>query len=250
MLKITPEKILEEHIDFAKEVDLKKLNKVETRILFILYICESKFNIHEMTNKQIFDLINQKLRLKTSLQSVNIAIRRSKDKISSIKKNMIIYHKIMSPGIDEIKNILKLNTEKKVNDDIVPNEVVKSEKGYFNKVIRQINGCYQDGYYDACFVMIRRSIETLIIEIYEHLQKENSIKNSDGYYLMFSKLIDIIIEDPDIHLSRTSKTDLKTIKKLGDTAAHNRRLNLKKSDIDKYSDSIRLIIEELINIKL
>ena len=155
----------------------------------------------------------------------------------------------MSPGIQEVTKILKINVEKKVNDLVIPTEIVISEKGYFKKVIRQINGCYEDGYYDACFVMIRRAVETLIIEVFEFINQEKIIKKIDGNYITFDKLIDKTLENQNIHLSKIAKKDFKAIKKFGDAAAHNRRLNLKKSDIDKYSDSIRIIVEELINNK-
>ena len=155
----------------------------------------------------------------------------------------------MSPGIQEVTKILKINVEKKVNDLVIPTEIVISEKGYFKKVIRQINGCYEDGYYDACFVMIRRAVETLIIEVFEFIYQEKIIKKIDGNYITFDKLIDKTLENQNIHLSKIAKKDFKAIKKFGDAAAHNRRLNLKKSDIDKYSDSIRIIVEELINNK-
>ena len=61
MSKMNPKNIIEEHVDIGNEVDVKELKKVESRVLFILYICETKFNIHEMTNKQICDLINHPL---------------------------------------------------------------------------------------------------------------------------------------------------------------------------------------------
>jgi len=97
--------------------------------------------------------------------------------------------------------------------------------------------------------MIRRAVETLIIEVYESKKKEDLITNIDGNYLPFSKLIDKTLSDKIIKLSKIAKTDIKKIKIFGDTAAHNRKLNLRKNDMDKYSDSIRLIIEELINNK-
>jgi len=242
-----PADIMEEHIDLGDIINIKDLKKVETRVLFTLFFIEDKFHIQELTSNHITEFINKKLRIKTSLQAVNVAIARSNDKISSVKKNKIAYHKIMSPGMEIIQDLLKSPSEKEIIDIIIPNEVVLNEKHYIQKVIKQINGCYQDRYFDACFVMIRRAVETLIIEVYESKKIEKSLLDSEGNYLTFSKLIDKILVDNTIKLSKTSKTDIKNIKKFGDIAAHNRKLNLKQCDIDKYSDSIRIIIEELIN---
>jgi len=244
-----PEQIIEKHIDLGNIVNIKDLKKVETQVLFTLFFIEDKFHIQELTSKYITEFINKKLRLKTSLQAVNIAITRSDDKISSIKKKGIAYHKIMPPGIQIIQALLNSPCEKEVIDIIIPNEIVSDEKHYFQKVIKQVNGCYQDKYFDACFVMVRRAVETLIINAYESKKIEKSILDSEGNYLTFSKLIDKTLTDNIIKLSKTSKTDIRKIKKFGDIAAHNRKLNLKQCDIDKYSDSIRIIIEELINNK-
>ena len=179
-----------------------------------------------------------------------MAIKRSGNKISSIIKGRQAYHQIMVEGKEIVEKIIGKTKPKEINDLVIPNEVVETEKRFYKKVIWQINGCYGDEYYDACFVMIRRAIETLIIDVYEHLSIEDEIKNQEGEYLPFSKLIDGLLANSKIKISKIAKRDLKAIKKFGDTAAHNRKLNLKKADIDKYSDSVRLIIEELINHKI
>ena len=42
--------------------------------------------------------------------------------------------------------------------------LVRDTQGYIEKVTHQINGAYTNGWYDTSAVMIRRLIETLIIE--------------------------------------------------------------------------------------
>ncbi len=241
--------ILDSHIDFSGLVDLKRLRNIESRILFVLYFAEQKYGITEVSTDDLFDVLNQKLRIKTTYSAIGMAIRRSGNKISSVNKNGTSYHKIMIDGVNELSPLLEVKQPKKVSDAVIPNEVVNNEKEYFKKVVRQVNGCYQEGYYDACFVMVRRVIETLIIDVFENLKIEDEIKDSDGDYLPFSKLIDHTLGNNQIKLSKIAKRDLSSIKKFGDIAAHNRKLNLKKPDIDKYSDSIRVIVEELINHK-
>ena len=243
------EELINSHVDLNKYGDIKKLDNLKKRVLFILYFVEKEFQIPELSSAQITDILNDKLRIKTKRQAVDMVIRRAGEDISTKRKDGINYHKIMNSGIEEIQKMIKISEPKKVLDLIIPNQIVSNEKGYFQKVIYQIHGCYQDKYYDACFVMIRRAIETLIVEVYESLKMENKIKDSNGDFFQFSKLIDEAMANPKIKLSKIAKKDLKTIKKFGDTAAHNRRLNLIKPDIDKYADSIRLIVEELINNK-
>ena len=110
--KIDSGELTNTHIEIGTLINIKDLKNVETQTLFALYCVEEKFDIKELTSKQIFEFINNKLRLKTSLPSINIAIKRSGGKISSVKKNGLTYHKIMNPGIDEIKKILLEPSEK------------------------------------------------------------------------------------------------------------------------------------------
>ena len=243
------DELINSHVDFNKFGDTKKLDNLKKKVLFVLYFVEKEFKILELSSAQITDILNNKLRVKTKRQAVDIVVRRARGDISTKRKEGVNYHKIMDSGIEEIQKIINISEPKKVLDLIIPNQIVSNEKGYFQKVIYQINGCYQDKYYDASFVMIRRAIETLIIEVYESLNIEDQIKDSNENFFQFNKLIDEAVANPKIKLSKIAKADLKAIKKFGDTAAHNRRLNLIKQDIDKYSDSIRLIVEELINNK-
>lgn len=240
-------------MNFSAFGDISKLKSTRHRVLFALYFTEKEFGINELSTAQITELINDKMRFKTSPQMVDGAIRSAGDMISTTKKEKIKYHKIMSPGVSEIAYSFptkeKDEETKKILDLVIPKEVIEKEKGYFKKVVLQINGCYQDGYYDACFVMVRRAIETLIVEVYEKLGDENEIKDDKDNYFPFSKLVNKTLEKREIRLSKNVRSDIKAIKKFGDSAAHNRRLNLKKPDIDKYSDSVRMIVEELINNK-
>ena len=60
---------------------------------------------------------------------------------------------------------------------------VRGTRGYIERVANQANGAYQNGWYDACAVMLRRLLETLIIEAFEHHRVDSKIKNSTGDFL-------------------------------------------------------------------
>ena len=124
----------------------------------------------------------------------------------------------------------------------------KATRGYIEKVCLQLNGCYSHGYYDAGAVMVRRLVETLIIECYEHLNRDAEIKDGDGNYLMLKDLIECAIDAKRLTLGREAKKGLKEIKSIGDRAAHNRRYNARRSDFDGIRDGLRVTVEELINI--
>jgi len=133
-------------------------------------------------------------------------------------------------------------------DQYLAESVWKHTRGYIEKVCTQLNGCFYHGYYDAGAVLIRRLIETLIIECYEHLHRENEIKDAEGNYLMLSGLIEKVIDTSGLELGREAKKALKKLKSIGDRSAHNRRFNARKSDLEEVKDGLRVTSEELLHV--
>ncbi len=133
-----------------------------------------------------------------------------------------------------------------LTDNLFPLELLNNTRGYIEKIGNQAIFCYDYGQYDASLIMIRKLLETLIIEIFEKFKIPNEIKDSDGNFYMLAQLVDNLISNGNWNLGRTTKQYLPKIKKLADTSAHNRRFNAKKSDIDQYKNELRMIIEELL----
>ncbi len=114
------------------------------------------------------------------------------------------------------------------------------------KVADQINGTYENGWYDACAVMLRRFVETLIIETYIEKNKESAIKKTDGDFYSLKRLIDEACSGKDLNLSRDTKNILRKLKKLGDRSAHNRRFIAKRSYFDELFENLHLDMQTLI----
>lgn len=129
---------------------------------------------------------------------------------------------------------------------VIPKELTENTKGYIEEVTRQINGCYDHGYFDASGVMIRRLVETLIIETFEFLKIESLIKDKDGNYFMLNELINSTLREHRITLGRSSKKGLSDAKWLGDQSAHNRRFIATQIDIDRIQQNIRILVQELL----
>src|SRR5687768_3640064 len=68
------------------------------------------------------------------------------------------------------------------SEQVVAVSLVKDTRGYIEAVVNQVNGCYERGWFDACAVMIRRLLETLIIEAFEANGLADKIKNASGDY--------------------------------------------------------------------
>lgn len=129
---------------------------------------------------------------------------------------------------------------------VIPRSLVRGTRGYIEKIANQANGCYENGWYDACAVMTRRLIETLIIEAHEKYGVADSIKNSFGDFLYLRDLISHAISEGSWNLSRNCKQALPKLKDIGDKSAHSRRYIAQRGDIDPLLADIRLVVQELL----
>ncbi len=129
---------------------------------------------------------------------------------------------------------------------VIDPSLVAGTRGYLEKVVDQINGTYENGWYDACAVMLRRFVETLIIETYISKNEESVIKKTDGDFYSLKHLIDEACSGKDLNLSRDTKDILRKLKKLGDRSAHNRRFIAKRSYFDELFENLHLDMQTLI----
>jgi hypothetical protein len=125
----------------------------------------------------------------------------------------------------------------------------RNTRGYVEEVCRELNGCFRHAYYNAAAVMLRRLLETLIIEAYEHLGRETEIKDGGGNYLMLSDLAERACGEKGhkgLNLGRDSKNALKNARNVGNWSAHARRFLAHARDLTKFQDEVRLLVQELI----
>ena len=132
------------------------------------------------------------------------------------------------------------------DEPVIYMAMVRGTRGYIERVAHQANGTYANGWYDACAVMIRRLLETLIIECYEAHKIEDRIKDSSGNYLFLKDLVDRTLSEKSWTLGRTVRSVLPKLKDLGDKAAHNRRYNAHREDLDKVLKDLRDAVQEFL----
>lgn len=159
-------------------------------------------------------------------------------------------------GVVELINKLKTDVPKRFvppsdgtrpsSESLLPYAMANGTRRYILKVTNQINGCYEKGWFDGCAVMMRRLIETLIIECFEQHNIETKIKNPAGDFLYLADLIDKMLQEPAWNLGRNIKQALPRLKNLGDKSAHSRRYNAHREDIDKLATDFRDVCQELI----
>jgi hypothetical protein len=131
---------------------------------------------------------------------------------------------------------------------VIMMSLVRGTRGYIERVSNQINGTYENGWYDACAVILRRLIETLIIEAFEHHKIADKIKNANGDFLYLRDLIDKTLAEPTWNLGRNTKQALPKLKDMGDKSAHSRRYVAQRGDIQLLLSDIRTVVQELLYI--
>jgi hypothetical protein len=127
---------------------------------------------------------------------------------------------------------------------VVPAALVRKTRGYIEKVTNQVNGCYENGWFDAAAVMVRRLLETLIIETFEHHNIAHKIKKGDDF-LFLRDLIGITLAETTWNLSRNTRQALPKLKDIGDKSAHSRYYNAVRDDLSPLLVDIRMCVQEL-----
>jgi hypothetical protein len=131
---------------------------------------------------------------------------------------------------------------------LIPENLFKHCGDYIRKIVREINGSYEKGYFSCCAVMIRRLIETCMIEAFEKKGMQARIKNGDDY-LTAAQIKADLLKNPFGNLSRNSRQALQDeeILHLGDRCAHDRFFTARKPDIDRILPKVRDAVEYLVH---
>jgi len=125
--------------------------------------------------------------------------------------------------------------------------LAEAKRGYLVTVGRQMNGCFQAGWFDACAVMMRRLLEISIIEAFEAKGLAAKITSTDGNYVQLSELISIALAQTDWKLSRNTKKHLPQLRDVGHQSAHGRYYHARREDIERIQPGCRVVIEEFLH---
>ncbi len=131
-------------------------------------------------------------------------------------------------------------------DDLFPLELVRETRGYIERIAEQACGAFDQGWYDASAVMVRRLLEILIIESFESHKLTATIQKPDGTFLFLQDLVTATLNETAWTIGRNVKKALPNLKDIGNQSAHGRRYIARKTDLDNVKRDLRLTIEELI----
>ena len=82
--------------------------------------------------------------------------------------------------------------------------------------------------------------------MHETYKIEDRIKDGSGNYLFLKDLVGKVLAEPSWTLGRNARNVPPKLKDVGDKAAHNRRYNAHRQDIDKLIPHLRETVQELV----
>ncbi len=117
---------------------------------------------------------------------------------------------------------------------------------YLRDITIEINTAFRNGAYNACSVLLRRLLETLIIKAHTRNGTTQRATNSNGDFYHLGKLIDDVVQDRLFNLTRSAYEAMPDLKRLGDWGAHNPNLLVRHTDLEPFKAKARLCFEELL----
>ncbi len=227
--------------DFYKKIPNKENMSAGKLLPYLVYFLEENLQIVSAGN-----LKNCFLALKMKPYS-NISAWLSKN--SKGKQAILITdnsgYKLERNAYLQIKENVNGEIEEVPSEEFLPRNLIVNAPFYIEKNINEMLLCYDKGLYSACLVMMRKLVETLIIECFEKYGIENEIKDSNGEFFYLSKLIPCFLNASKWNASRNISKSMDKIKKYGDLSAHNRRFFAKKADLLDIKDDLRQAIQEI-----
>ena len=172
-------------------------------------------------------------------------LTKSKD----FKKNGKFNTYMLTPSVrqrldHEYDSLFKNMENIESSSEILDETLFLGVRGFLDKLIKQINNCYNNCCYDASAVLMRRVFEILLIMAYEKNGVQDQIKDGNGDYLMLERIVANAVQNKTLHISRSRK-EYDLIRELGNFAAHKIHFNTRKNDIDDIKQIYRVCLEEL-----
>jgi hypothetical protein len=149
--------------------------------------------------------------------------------------------------LDEVYLPLLKRRRVHVSDDLLPAEQTAGTRPYIERISHQINGSYQYGFHDACAVLCRRLIESLLIDAFENLGFRSAIERN-GAIVGLDEIIKQATSGQFIKLPKGTPKILEKVKEIGDTAAHDRYYITEMHDIAEFRSGFRKAAAQLMGL--
>lgn len=146
---------------------------------------------------------------------------------------------------DDNDNKNQNSFEKGINkNELFSFELLNGANSYYVKLLKSINSCYKYELYDACYVLIRKLISSLLIDIIEKNGHIEEIYDNDKVKDL-KEIISVFLNKSYWKYSKGINDTLNNIRLYGNNSVHNKYFIANKNDIDRDYHNYRFLIEEL-----
>ena len=229
---------------FAKSIASLDLSHTERAIAFLWYYRQTQ-EFEERTASELANDLHDEDFPKPNVTRLSRDLARSRVTIKGRRSGSFQIDVRRLSDLQEKYGPFLRTKKVDVQDSVIPNDWVEGTRVYLEALVHQINGSYDCGFYDACAVMSRRLMESLIIEIYIHGGRHHEIQ-TDGVFVGLERLIAYARADKNLTLGRNTPKTMTEVKHLGDTAAHDRVYITSKQDIDDLIPRYRRMLQDLL----
>jgi hypothetical protein len=233
-------------LQFSELAELDSCKELERCKLLAYYLCKVD-TLNEISISSIqtaFDILHFP---KANITRLRNRIKKSNDFIAATdKSNVKLHAKTIKELKERFPNLDSVTDEIMVNDCLLPRDIYDTSPTYIIRLADQINACFEHKLYDGCAVLMRRLLEILLIQSYQKLEIDIDIKDGNGNYKLLDGIATNAKNNSTLNLSRNTKTELDSFKKLGNFAAHKIEYSTRRGDIEKISMNYRAAIEELL----
>lgn len=237
---------METRSNFARKLAEQDLTHLDRAIVLLLYYRHSQ-EFEERTASELANDLQELGFPKPRVDRLHTSLTRSRSVVRGRRNQTFQIDLRRLSRLDDKYGELLTVKKVEVSDAIIPMDWVAGTRTYLERLVHQINGCYDSGFYDACAVLCRRLLETLIIEIYVASRRHHEIQ-SNNVFLPLERLINFIRADGSIPLGRNTPKTMEDVKQLGDVGAHDRRYITVQQDIDDLKARYRRAINELLSL--
>jgi hypothetical protein len=230
--------------DFARDLAQLQLSHVDRAVALLWYYRQSEEHRERSASELAVDLQEEGFP-KPNVTRLSDDLKRSRFVVGGRKGGNFRIDLRQVSELDTRYLALLGHRRAQVTGAVLPPEITTGIRTYLERLAHQINGAYEFEFFDACAVLCRRLMESLVIEVYVHRSQQHAIQQG-GSFFPLDRLLAFIKGDRSVVLGRTTPKAMDEIKQLGDTAAHDRTYITTKTDIDDVKARYRKLISELL----
>ncbi|PHQ57054.1 MAG: hypothetical protein COC16_02010 [Lutibacter sp.] len=230
---------------FIKKTDLSEKSELEKVKYVGFFLLKEKKN-SDFTVSELSQLFSDVGFSKPNSSRLTDKIKKSRDFIKGTRNNSFTLHfKINSELETELPLLGEKSEEVIAFDTILPESLFQGTRGYIEKLCKQINASFENNIFDGAAVLMRRLMEVLLVQGYDHQNRLAEIKDGNDLKNL-NTIINYTVSNNVFSLSKGTKECLDIFRKLGNFSAHRIQYNCRKTELKKVAMEYRVAIEELL----